>query len=322
MIQSEAQLSQAREAMTRLESALQALRLRIAPKNTALFEAMAQDYVAGIRTLRAEIDAYTGLSLADEQQAPLWMVLDGSGKLKGDISSRLLAEWLDRLRKAVFGVTSYLETGTIRRGGRPDRALVEATDFRVLLLKPGSIKVGLRLPPAESQGDLFQDEQVPAARRAIDHLLRMTAWAASGSDALPTDEFPDNDTASVVAAELLELVPSARSIVKTVAFSGAIVPSTAPLVLVQPAQDKLEGLVSLLAKTTEDRVRGTMREIDLDRQRFILRERGEGMGDLRCIVPEELMRRAEELLGRQVEVEGTVSSARPSTLNVTRLDSI
>src|SRR5438093_7768953 len=104
MIETDAQLEHARQALSRLEGALKALRDRVYSDNPELFEAMAQDYLAGIQQIRGEIDGYLGVTGLDFGRAQLWMTLKGEDLGHRDISSRLLSDWLARLRRAVHGV--------------------------------------------------------------------------------------------------------------------------------------------------------------------------------------------------------------------------
>ena len=322
MIENDEQLTQAHGAIARLESALSALRARVGLANPKMFAAMAEDYADSIYGIRADIDAYLGLRTTATESVPLWMVLEG-GRVSGrDISSRLLSEWLGNFRKAVYGVASFLETGQLRFGGRPEAALLNATDPHVLAVAPGSIRIGLRLPSQLVQADLFDeaDAEVEASsRRALEYLLEVAAWASTGEVNPPLDRGMDADTLSVVARFASKLAPSPRSTVRSVTFSGASVPFAEPLRLMAESRERLTGLVKLLAHVTEETVSGQIREIDLDARRIILRERGEGMPDLKGHVPAELMETAERLLHRSVVVKGLVSSASPDTISISEI---
>ena len=69
MIENDAQLDQAREALGQLERAVQALHARFGREKKALFAAMAEDYRTNILRIRTEIDAYLGLDAARSHQA-------------------------------------------------------------------------------------------------------------------------------------------------------------------------------------------------------------------------------------------------------------
>lgn len=319
MIENDEQLSQANVAIERLQTALAALRARVGVANPEMFAAMAEDYAESIYAIRADIDAYLGLRAAVDASVPLWMVLEGSRVSGRDISSRLLSEWLGNFRKAVFGVAAFLESGQLRFGGRPEAWLLNATDPHVLAVAPGSIRIGLRLPSQLVQADLFDEADAQAeasSHRALDYLLEVAGWASSGQVNPPLDRGMDNDTLSVVARFASKLAPSPRSTVRSVTFTGTSVPSVEPLRLVAESRERLTGLVKLLAQVTDETVFGQIREIDLDARRIILRERGEGMPDLKGQVPAELMDKAERLLHKNVVVTGLISSASPDTISI------
>lgn len=322
MIQTPEQLEQARMTLARIEAALLALRERVAGSNRALFEAMGQDYVASIQGIRDDIDRYLGFQQIQEAATPLWMVLEGERLDSQAVSSRLLADWLGRLRKAVYNVASYLERGQVRVVGRPDARLLAATDPYVLAVRPGSIRIGVRLPPTEVQLEMFpklDEAGVPAPTRALERLLAMVGWGASGSVDPPLALFPNTDEASVLARHAATLAPSRRGDVKAVTLSGSLVPETHPLRMEADAQDRLRGLSRMLRHATRETIIGQLREIDLDARRIILRERGPGEPDVKCLLPTELIETAERLLDRLVAATGIIYSDRPDTLHVTEL---
>lgn len=323
MIESDAQLDQTRQALARLETALGSLRDRIKGVNPALFEAMAQDYVEGIRGLREEIEEYVGVTGVQDARMPLWMTLEGGQQEGREISSRILSEWLGRLRKALYHVTSFLETGTVRSTGRPDSVLLAATDPHVIAVRAGSVRIGLNLP-SRDQDDLFSAGDATTtpqpAGRALERLLLMTAWAASPRVEPPLEEFPDRDEAALLARQAASLVPSPRSTVRTITFEGPLVPSERPIRVNAEVRGKLTGLVHLLRRVSEQTAYGHIREIDLDALRIILRERGPDLPDLRCFLPASLMPKAEDLLDQSVAVTGLVTSDDPFTMHVSGLE--
>lgn len=318
MIENDSQLDQARQALLDLEDALRALRNRVSPANPALFLAMAEDYRANIAAIRSEIDRYLGLEAVGDQGAPLWMVLEGRAISGRDISSRLLSDWLDRFRKSLYGVTAFLETGLMRFGERPNANILAATDAHVVALAPGSIRVGLRLPEVEptTESNALPEGPSDTAARALEALLSVAALASSGSAEQLVTAGGDRDLLSVAARFAAKLAPSQRSVVRTVTFSGALVPQKTALRLTAESKTKLTGLVKLLSRVSEETVRGQIREIDLDQRRITLRERGPGLPDLKCIIPDSLMERVEQLLDKQVVVRGWISSATPDTMTV------
>lgn len=322
MIENDAQLAQAREVLMALESSVAALKARVAPANPGLFSVMAESYVDEILRVRGDIDEYLGSAAVMASRAPLWLVLEGRQVSTGDVSSRILSAWLGKLRKSLLAVTEYLQTGHVRLTGRPSAALLAATDPRLVALAPGSIRIGLRLPPQYVQEEAFPEDTIPEATpsHALARLLEMAMWAASGADELPEELFPDRDEAAVLAAEAAELVPSTRGAVESVRFEGALVPAENPVRLEAFMRPRLLRLMQLLSVVTEETVFGTIREIDLDAQRVILRERGAGISDMKCRLTDELMVTAEALLDHRVRVAGLVSSASPDVIDAKELE--
>lgn len=322
MIENAAQLAQSRGVLASIEEALAALRTRIEPSNAELFKAMSEDYVDDILRIRGEIDAFTGLSSVALERAPLWLVLEGEALEATAVSTRLLSDWLSKLRKAIQNVTEYLQTGHIRIGGRPAADLVNATDPQLVAIASGSIRIGLRLPAFIVQADAFDTEASAtrgSPRRAVERLLEMALWVQSGELDLPRDAFPDNDEATVIANQLSDLLPSPRGVVRIVKFEGALVPDAEPVRLRAENRGKLRGLIQLLSVVTEEETIGLVREIDLDAQRIILRERGPGAPDMKCFIPEHLMDTAERALDRLVRVKGLVTSFAPDSMDVIEL---
>ncbi len=87
----------------------------------------------------------------------------------------------------------------------------------------------LNFPHSYSQGELFQEnvnssDSLP--HKAVDRLLQLVAWANSEEKVLPGGKFPDETETTILANQIISLVPSRRSVVKTLRFSGALVPHT------------------------------------------------------------------------------------------------
>lgn len=324
MIHDESQYKQASLALERLEIALAALRRRIEPVNQELFRSMAQSYLSNIEQIRREIDAFTGVTLAEERKAPFWMILEGERLATQEISSRLLSEWLGKLRRALQNVGGYISTGKIL-SGRPSIELNEFTDPRIVALRPGSIRIGIRLPTPEVQTELFDEtveDSISLAHKALTRVLDLVAWIDSGQQTLPSEQFPDTTETIILTNQVSSLVPSRKGAVQIVRFSGALVPTPTGLHISHEALPRLRRLAASLTETYEDSVEGVIREIDLDAQRIILRERGPERPDVKCYLPDELVDQAEGLLDRHVRVLGRFTSVSPDVVDVASIEEI
>ena len=324
MIENEEQYQQSFTILQRLEAALASLRRRVEPVNPELFQAMAQTYIDEISEIRNEIDEYIGVNAAIEARAPLWFSLEGLGLKSTEISSRLLANWLSKFRVAVQNIAEYIETEQLI-SGRPSADLLSKTDPKLVTIRSGSIKLGIKFPNSYTQGELFQEnDNSPTSlpHKAVDRLLQLVAWVDSDQNELPRNLFPDDTETTILANQIISLVPSKRSVVKTLRFSGALVPHPTSLYVNLEVRPKLQRIIDELTIINEDSVEGVIREIDLDAQRIILRERGPAAPDLKCYLPDDLVPIAEGLLDKLVRVHGKISSSAPDVVEVTSIEEI
>lgn len=324
MIVSDDQYQQSLTVLQRLQTALASLRSRVEPINAELFKAMAQTYIDEITEIRNEIDEYIGVNIATDAKAPLWFSLEGQTLNSNEVSTRLLTNWLSKFRIAIQNVAEYIETQqTI--SGRPSAEILEKTDPKLVMIRSGSIKIGIKFPQSYSQGELFKDnasfsDSLP--HKAVDRLLQLVAWADSDQNVLPDNKFPDNTETTILVNQIISLVPSRRSIVKTLRFSGALVPHAHNVFINLDLRPKLQRVLDELTIINEDTVIGVIREIDLDAQRIILRERGPEAPDLKCYLPDNLVSIAEELLDKTVRVHGRISSSSPDVVEVLSIEEI
>ncbi len=324
MLDNEEQYQQTLTVLQRLEAALSSLRRRVEPVNPELFQAMAQTYIDEITEIRSEIDEYIGVNSAMVSRAPLWFSLEGQGLKSSEVSTRLLSNWLSKFRIVIQNVAEYIETQKIS-SGRPSLDILEKTDPKLVTILSGSIKIGIKFSPSYTQGELFQESNNSSTslpHKAIDRLLQLVAWVDSELNELPRNQFPDDTETSILANQIISLVPSKRSVVKTLRFSGALVPHPTSLYINLEVRPKLQRVIDELTIINEDTVDGVIREIDLDAQRIILRERGPSAPDLKCYLPDNLVPIAEELLDKLVRVHGKISSSSPDVVEVTSIEVI
>lgn len=324
MLENEEQYQQSVTVLQRLEVALASLRRRVEPINPALFQAMAQTYIDEITEIRNEIDEYIGVNSAMESRAPLWFSLEGLGLKSSEISTRLLSNWLSKFRIAIQNIAEYIEKQQPIIG-RPSAELLAKTDPKLITIRSGSIKIGIKFPNSYTQGELFQENDNSSTtlpHKAVDRLLQLVAWLDSNQNELPRNKFPDDTETIVLANQIISLVPSKRSSVTTLRFSGSLVPHPTSIYVNLEVRPKLLQIIDELTIVNEDSVEGVIREIDLDAQRIILRERGPSAPDLKCYLPDDLVSIAEGLLDKLVRVHGKISSSAPDVVEVTSIEEI
>jgi hypothetical protein len=302
---------QAREALRELEEALFALRRRLGDSRAELFAAMAQDYIDSINGIRQEIDVYIGIMSAQAARAPLWLGLEGAGLSSENIRTSLLAGWLERLRKSVIAVADFALSREATRGRRP-QMISEAYDFRLVGFQSGSLKIGLEVPEPEQLPLFGESSSSSIVRQALIDLLERASEVAElqRSDlrvSLSVQEPSPKD--AVLLKQLLRLIPGRRERVRAVVLEGALVPRRAAVRLDASLRPVLAGLLSPgIGSGQIEEIEGTLREIDLDRLHFILRERPENLPDVTVFFPPTLLEDAKRALDRRVRVEASPES--------------
>jgi hypothetical protein len=295
------QMQQALEQLSRVYAALAALRREVAPVNPRNFATLAEGHLDEIHRLQRELDEYAGVIVADEVAVPLWLRVVGRDIEWQSAPTSVLTSILDALRKGVESAAEFLLTGGLTT--RPTAALKKASDFRIVALAPGSLRVGIRLPDG--------DEDVSkATHTALDEYLKVAAWAGSETeDGVLERLVPDARRRAVLLTELARLVPRERGQVDQIELSGRLVHARGPLVtLTRPSRERINRAIDRASTEKVETHVGDLREIDLDECTFILRNNDPEAGQVRCYFPEEMLEGAKDALDKRIRVTGS----RPS----------
>lgn len=301
-IRNDRELAKAQVALGDLYRALASLRSETQSAAPHAFAVLAEGPVYEIRRLQAEIDAYTGAALVHVEAAPIWLRLEGPRARWGETPTSVLTAFIDSFRKGVQAIAGFNATG--RTAGRPPLDLQRACDPEVVAFAPGSFQVGMRLPEPE-QLALFTQGVWLYAKSGLDEFIAAADWAASASslDELAA-RFTDMRKRRVVLRALKPLVPRAHGGVDFLEFSGAAVPERRTIRLSQEAARKISDAFESAVSEREERYEGEIREMDLDRQSFRLRN-VPVVNEVTCRFGEDLAPVADGLLGKRVRVIGT-----------------
>lgn len=322
-ITSQDQMEQALEQLGRLYQALAALRQRVEAVNPRNFAVLAEGHLDEIRRLQRELDEYAGAVAAEEHSAPLWLRVVGRDIDWQSAPTSVLTAILDAFRKGVQSVAELILTGDLTT--RPTAALKRSTDFRVVALAPGSLRLGVRLPSEESEAG-------SAVARALAEYLRVAAWVGSAQpEGDLQEEIPDARRRKLLLTELARLAPRERGLVDEVEFSGSLLRSERVAGRVMLSRASRGRINQALDRISEQRVEtyvGDLREIDLDKYSFVLRNAGTQPGEVlqvECQFLGELLEAAKEALDKRVQVTGSRSvdeGRRAKSLLVSRLEII
>jgi hypothetical protein len=188
----------------------------------------------------------------------------------------------------------------------PDaRRLAQGMDLRLSGFAPGSIYAGIKLEPPEDDalGEGCQEPVFLAVREAIRHLPFIPFYVGAESlDAGIYEAFPDAAQRDAGLTAAYQLAPTGKLGIHTLEM---FVPGEAPSGLSQRERVVIREALRrpALQNRKTGRFTGEVREIDLDKTRFHLRNIA-GVGALRCVVHGVTADEARALIGSRVTVEG------------------
>jgi hypothetical protein len=222
MITNDEQLQQAVEQLGRMYRALASLRAEVLPMNARQFALMAEGPVNEIQRLQAQIDAYTGREAAEEHDADVWLRLYGRDIGWPEVPTSVLTAALDAFRKGVQMVAQLLSSGQVTTRAR--RELRRACDMRVVAFRPGSLRVGLRLPD-QPEVEFAARSEKSLGHQALVTYLNVAAWVSSEGDLPdPTQQIEYAQERRLLLNVLKPLVPRPRGDVEGVEISSRLIP--------------------------------------------------------------------------------------------------
>lgn len=306
MITNNEELRQTREQLLCLEQNLESLYHEVYYINSARFYLMAEAYIDHIHDLRSQIDQYIGIAGYQDNVVDIWLRLIGPSAQLGVTSVSLLIKILDNFRKGVRNIAVAITDQIPSRGMRIEKSIEASCDFVIAGLKPGSLQVGLDTPP-EQQLDLLSNVADPA-KRAINIFMDIVQWTMSTdlTQQLP-DFIKDLSARDFILRQVLNVAPSANVPVNAIEFSGSLIRKPCLPKLTRESRKRLTKLIVAQPGGETLKAVGVIREIDLDKLTFFLRERPNNEPQINCKVIEDIIDEARNALGKEVEVEGVVS---------------
>ncbi len=316
MITNDDQLQQAVEQLGRMYRAMAALRAEVLPVNARQFALMAEGPVDEIRRLQAQIDAYTGREAAEEYDADVWLRLYGRDIEWPEVPTSVLTAALDGFRKGVQMVAQLISTGQVTT--RPRLELRRACDMRVVAFRPGSLRVGLRLPD-ESEVEFTASREKSLGHQALVTYFNVAAWVCSEGD-LPdsTQQIEHAQKRRLLLNALKPLVPRPRGDIEGVEISSRLIPDGRTIRLTRDVYHRLVQALDRPAEKEVETYMGHLREIDLDHRTFTLRDVDE-VSTIRCTFQDDLLETARGALGRWVRVSGSRTHKGKHSVNAALL---
>jgi hypothetical protein len=313
VVRSDDELRNAYDALGNLYRAIAALKSEYGEQSD-VFVVLAEGPLHELEKITAEIQEFTGVTAVVRASAQLWMRLVGRKARWRETSASALTAFLDGLRKGVQAVANYNTSREL--SGRPATDLQQACDFEVIAFLPGSLQVGVTLPEPQ-QRDLFREhvsteiQWAEEAQRALSEYLAVAHWVASDTDTGELDRLvPDFPKRRVLLRAVKPLIPRLKGGIDYVQLSGRPVPGGAPIYLVQNASSRVTAALAAAVAETEERHTGEIREMDLDKRTFRLRNIEGRRSDLQCHIPDDLGPITATFLGKRATIVGTRTTPR------------
>jgi len=325
MIKSNDELTMSHEALGNLYRALASLRNEFVHRPD-VFASLAEGPLAEITRITSEIEEYAGVSIAVLEPATLWLRLVGEKAHWRETSASVVTAFLDALRKGVQAIAAFNSSGHIL--GRPASELQRACDFELVAFHAGSFRIGMSLPDPP-QRELFrvtdssENELAEIAAEALHEYLEVARWASTSRDLSELNEVVRDAAKRRIALRAVRpLVPRTGGGIDAVELTGKAVASGAPIRVTHDASARLAVALEDAVADVEETYVGDVREMDLDRRTFKLRNiKGSVVQELICHLAEDISPIISEYLGKRARVIGTRATAS-HPLNVVDIESL
>ncbi len=297
MITSEKELEQARKQAERLETLILEIRKTL-PARKGLTDEMVRGYESRLRSIRLDIDTFLGVG--DPRQVDLILRVASPDIGTDGAPSTILVDTLEKFRKAIASSYSQFARGGVRGAGRPPEELRVASEPRVLWLAPGSLRIGLDLPPSYHQRSVLSWSAEPSDKSvkspiqdSITLLLIAASWAASEESLDRIEQaIPDPSTRKVVLEQVRQLSPTPKGRITSLVIEGDPKIVAHPIVLTNSTRVRAREGAYPGSTTQEFEDTGILRKVTVDTEKaehfFELRERPRGRPTVRGDFPEDL----------------------------------
>ncbi len=160
------------------------------------------------------------------------------------------------------------------------------------------------LPP-ERQPSLYDETEDPVVR-AINTFMEITSWASAAKISKLPSSIENLSQRDFVLRQVMNMAPSKKIPVNFIEFSGNLVTMIETPLLTKESRIRLHDLLVTETGAEYMEAIGTIREIDLDKLKFYLRERPNDAPQLHCAVNEEMLDEAKAALGEKVKIDGII----------------
>lgn len=317
MMSSETEYDSTNEALILAEKALASLKRKVYPLNPEKFRLLSAPYLEYIYDLRQERDRILGLDDLEESSIPFWIKIAGPSIEFGRVPLGTLSNFLTNLKTTLQRIAEFQETHRIRESGRPNEEIRKLSNIPIRVL-PGSIRIGLEYPKVNIQTTLDGSPVGPQIDTAVEKVVSGLRWVVGDPNINVKDMFPDPKERYLLLTQIKNFVPKENGDITQVSFYGAILEDEV-ITLNSQLLSKIDK--ALYEEIPSERIcdEGIIREIDLDKQQFYLRNRNGEKQEILCTYPIVLEDDAARALNSKVKIMGVMNKdklGRPANIAV------
>lgn len=250
--------------------------------NSALFKIVSIPYIDRIRVLRSEIEEFIGVTNSEEN-SDLIIRISGEEIGKGKAPSSIVINSLSNFKSSI--TNTYANILGITNLDNIPKAIKDICDFSLVGTLEGSIQLVLEVP--EDSNTLFSDEEL---FKTINIIQDVSYWALKqGSKEELEEIIPDNELSIKILNNVLKLTPSTEdSKIHSIQLYGNLITKDKELILTKETRSFIKDFIKEVELDTIQ-ITGVIREIDLDKKSFILRDVNiEGLKEVHCKYNEQI----------------------------------
>lgn len=294
MIRNYSEKEHAENRIKKLERILLSLKTELLPDREEQYMIMAKAYVRKIHELREEIEEFTGMQKFQIKSGDLNIHILGPIIGYGVAPVSLISKYLDDLRKTFQSIYTIIYKEEIDKGMA--KKLMSLNEMGLYDYQPGSINLGLQF--TNSQMTLFEkDDPLINVIETYFNIIKFVEEDDSGCI-----RYLDEHKVQKIIQTMIKTMPDNKKISK-IGFKSKLIKLEEEVTIDQRCKNKMMQLL-----TGEDEqlvsVIGYIREIDLDKQSFVLRNIEGRIAQQKCSYNEDMNIEIQSALANRVVVSG------------------
>lgn len=282
----------------KLENILFDLKERLLPDREEQYKAMAAVYVRKIIELREEIEEYIGMNSVLIEKSDINIHVNGPAIGYGKAPISIISSYLDNLKASVR--RNY---GIIYNKSKVPQNVAFLTDFTLNQLAPGSINISLSIP--NEQIALLEDMPF---NKSLNIYFKLLQSVSMRENEIHIDGINDKYMGRLLN-NILRILPDDNNIRSIEVYGNKVLNKSKICLDHESRKFVLKKIENFNEKEKNISIKGIIREIDLDKMTFYLRDINyERREQIKCSVLNDQIEDLGKYLNSYVKVIGTLEN--------------